>query len=84
MYYAHLERYEDGLQAGDVVAKGQVIGYLGDSGYGPEGTTGEFEPHLHFGIYQPVEKAFSPIRSSSGGRQGEGGIARARSGGRIS
>ncbi len=59
-YYAHLERYEDGLQAGDVVAKGQVIGYLGDSGYGPEGTTGEFEPHLHFGIYQPVEKAFSP------------------------
>ena len=31
--------------------KGEVIGYVGDSGYGTEGTTGKFPPHLHFGIY---------------------------------
>lgn len=50
-YYAHLSKYAEGLEEGDVVSKGQVIGYVGDSGYGPEGTTGKFEPHLHFGIY---------------------------------
>jgi murein DD-endopeptidase MepM/ murein hydrolase activator NlpD len=50
-YYAHLSRYADGLEEGDEVKKGQVVGYVGDSGYGPEGTTGQFPPHLHFGMY---------------------------------
>ncbi|MBA4495668.1 M23 family metallopeptidase [Paenactinomyces guangxiensis] len=50
-YYAHLSRYANGIDEGDKVNKGQVIGYVGDSGYGPEGMTGKFTPHLHFGIY---------------------------------
>lgn len=65
-YYAHLSRYSEGLEKGDRVKKGEVIGYVGDSGYGPEGTTGQFAPHLHFGIYvrpslwTPMRKAINP------------------------
>lgn len=62
-YYAHLERYAEGLEQGQSVKKGQVIGYVGDSGYGPEGTTGQFDPHLHFGAY--VRKSrFTPMREA--------------------
>lgn len=50
-YYAHLERYAEGLEEGSTVAAGQIIGYIGDSGYGKEGTVGKFAVHLHFGIY---------------------------------
>lgn len=50
-YYAHMSRFAEGLETGQRVKKGEVIGYVGDSGYGPEGTTGKFPPHLHFGIY---------------------------------
>jgi len=62
-YYAHLTSYEGLLKKGNRIKKGQVIGYVGDSGYGPEGTTGEFEPHLHFGMYTGKGKnlkAFNP------------------------
>lgn len=56
-YYAHLSEYEEGLCEGDEVEAGQLLGYMGDTGYGPEGTTGQFEVHLHFGIYiQTPEK----------------------------
>ncbi|HHU64223.1 MAG TPA: M23 family metallopeptidase [Clostridiales bacterium] len=58
-YYAHLCCYEDGIFEGMTVKKGQIIGYVGDSGYGAEGTTGKFQPHLHFGIYQK-DKAYNP------------------------
>lgn len=51
MYYAHLEAYAPGLKQGQYVAAGQLIGFVGDSGYGPRGTTGKFAPHLHFGMY---------------------------------
>ncbi|MGG6311413.1 LysM peptidoglycan-binding domain-containing protein [Paenibacillus macerans] len=51
-YYAHLSRYADGIGKGSKVKKGQLIGYVGSTGYGPEGTSGLFLPHLHFGIYQ--------------------------------
>jgi murein DD-endopeptidase MepM/ murein hydrolase activator NlpD len=46
-YYAHLERYADGLKDGDSVERGQVIGYVGTSGNAPPDT-----PHLHFAIFQ--------------------------------
>ena len=46
-YYAHLERYADGLREGDRVRKGQIIAYVGTSGNAPKET-----PHLHFAVYR--------------------------------
>ncbi|WP_231493385.1 M23 family metallopeptidase [Alicyclobacillus macrosporangiidus] len=62
-YYAHLSSYAKGLKRGDVVEPGQIIGYVGSSGYGPPGTSGKFPPHLHFGVYRDTgrgEWAFNP------------------------
>ena len=63
-YYAHLHSYASEWKAGDAVQAGELLGYMGDSGYGPEGTTGEFPVHLHLGIYLPLgadqEKAVNP------------------------
>ncbi|MGL4338106.1 MAG: M23 family metallopeptidase [Turicibacter sp.] len=62
-YYAHLQGFEGNLQAGDIVEPGQVIGYVGSTGYGKEGTSGKFPPHLHFGLYKydgRHEWAFNP------------------------
>lgn len=53
-YYAHLERYEKDTEEGSRVKAGQILGYMGDSGYGPEGTVGKFDVHLHFGIYTKI------------------------------
>jgi murein DD-endopeptidase MepM/ murein hydrolase activator NlpD len=44
-YYAHLDRYADGLREGMEVKRGDVIGYVGTTGNAPKGT-----PHLHFAI----------------------------------
>lgn len=49
-YYAHLER-KSPLRIGDRVNAGQVVGYAGDTGQGPPGTSGLFPPHLHLGWY---------------------------------
>lgn len=46
-YYAHLDRYADGLKEGMKLKKGDVIGYVGTSGNAPPGT-----PHLHFTIFK--------------------------------
>jgi hypothetical protein len=62
-YFAHLMGYEKGLKAGDIVTAGQVIGYVGSSGYGKPGTQGKFPPHLHYGIYRDsglFEWSFDP------------------------
>lgn len=50
-YYAHLSEYEKEFSAGDRVKAGEILGYMGNSGYGKIGTTGKFPVHLHLGIY---------------------------------
>jgi peptidoglycan LD-endopeptidase LytH len=49
-YYAHLDRYADGLAEGQQVRKGQLLGYVGTSGNAPKNT-----PHLHFAIFRLSE-----------------------------
>jgi murein DD-endopeptidase MepM/ murein hydrolase activator NlpD len=46
-YYAHLDRYADGLKEGATVRRGQVIGYVGVTGNAPKNT-----PHLHFAVFR--------------------------------
>jgi hypothetical protein len=46
-YYAHLERYAEGLHEGMTVRQGEVIGYVGTSGNAQPNT-----PHLHFAIFK--------------------------------
>jgi peptidoglycan LD-endopeptidase LytH len=65
-YYAHLGSYNKELKVGDVVEPGMTIGVVGSSGYGKEGTSGKFPPHLHYGIYKfdgRTEWAFDPYPS---------------------
>ncbi len=45
-YYAHLDGHKRGLSVGDYVKKGQVIGYVGNSG-----NARHTAPHLHYGLY---------------------------------
>lgn len=62
-YYAHLQGYNKKIEVGTIVEAGQVIGWVGSSGYGPKGTQGKFAPHLHYGIYRDTgsqEWAFNP------------------------
>lgn len=59
-YYAHMDRYANGLYVGARVKAGQVIGYTGSTGEGPERTQGKFVPHLHLGIYRPDGTAVNP------------------------
>ena len=42
-YYAHLDRYHDGIRANMPVMRGDTIGYVGTTGNAPENV-----PHLHF------------------------------------
>jgi peptidoglycan LD-endopeptidase LytH len=46
-YYAHLDRYESGLQEGQMVKRGDVLGYVGSTGNAPPDA-----PHLHFAIFR--------------------------------
>lgn len=50
-YYAHLDSYARTFGIGDTVFAGEILGYMGDTGYGEEGTRGQFPVHLHLGIY---------------------------------
>lgn len=51
-YYAHLYDYAKEFQPGDTVKAGELLGFMGDSGYSEvEGTVGNFDVHLHLGIY---------------------------------
>lgn len=45
-YYAHLNEHKRGLSVGDFVKKGDLIGYVGNTG-----NARHTAPHLHYGIY---------------------------------
>lgn len=53
-YYAHLKKdspYASGIKQGSLVKAGQVIGYMGMTGYSTkENVNGMNVPHLHFGM----------------------------------
>ena len=50
-YYAHMDSYSD-IEEGDTINAGDLLGFMGDTGYGTEeGTRGKFPVHLHVGIY---------------------------------
>jgi len=46
-YYAHLDRYAKDLAEGQVLKRGQVLGYVGSTGNAPP-----HAPHLHFSIFK--------------------------------
>ena len=46
-YYAHLDRYADGLKDGMLVKRGDTIGYVGSTGNADPAA-----PHLHFAIFE--------------------------------
>ena len=48
-YYAHLDHYAENLKEGLVVKRGDLIGYVGDTG-NAKGT-----PHLHFSIFKVID-----------------------------
>jgi murein DD-endopeptidase MepM/ murein hydrolase activator NlpD len=62
LYYAHLERYADGLAEGRVLRRGETVGYVGDTGNATPGNT-----HLHFQIYHVSPEVSAPVLSPSKG-----------------
>ena len=46
-YYAHLDRYAEGLREGHYARQGEIIAYVGDTG---NATPGNY--HLHFQVYR--------------------------------
>ena len=53
-YYAHLQKdrpFAEGLEVGDMVQAGDLIGFMGRTGYSDQENTNNIETvHLHFGI----------------------------------
>ena len=53
-YYAHLQKdhpFADGLQVGDIVQVGDLIGFMGRTGYSDKENVNNIETvHLHFGL----------------------------------
>ena len=54
-YYAHLDDWQPGLAAGDVVEPGTPLGTVGTTG-NARGTP----PHLHYGVYG-ADGAYDPL-----------------------
>ncbi|CAN5906468.1 hypothetical protein BH11PSE13_BH11PSE13_23830 [soil metagenome] len=46
-YYAHLDRYADGIHEGMMLKRGDVIGYVGSTGNASPNA-----PHLHFAVFR--------------------------------
>ncbi len=53
-YYAHLQKdhpFAEGLQEGDIIQAGQLIGFMGRTGYSDKENVNNIETvHLHFGM----------------------------------
>jgi peptidoglycan LD-endopeptidase LytH len=47
-YYAHLDGYSTGIEVGQEVQPGDLLGYVGNTG-----NARMTPPHLHFGVYGP-------------------------------
>jgi murein DD-endopeptidase MepM/ murein hydrolase activator NlpD len=52
-FYAHMSKVAPGIAAGTTVEPGDVLGAVGNTGYGDPGHEDEFPPHLHLGIEGP-------------------------------
>jgi murein DD-endopeptidase MepM/ murein hydrolase activator NlpD len=50
-YYAHFAGYGPNMYVGKTVKRGDLVGYVGSTGYGPVGTDDVMIPHLHVGMY---------------------------------
>jgi murein DD-endopeptidase MepM/ murein hydrolase activator NlpD len=53
-FYAHMSRVDPDVRVGVAVQPGEVLGLVGNTGYGPPGHEDEFPPHLHLGIQGPA------------------------------
>lgn len=50
-YYAHLDRYADGVKEGTVLKRGDLVGYVGVTG-----NSNKDGPHLHFAVFELTPK----------------------------
>ncbi len=50
-YYAHLDRYADGVKEGSVLKRGDLVGYVGVTG-----NSDPKAPHLHFAVVELTPK----------------------------
>jgi murein DD-endopeptidase MepM/ murein hydrolase activator NlpD len=50
-YYAHLDRYADGVKEGSVLKRGDLVGYVGVTG-----NAAKDAPHLHFAVVELTPK----------------------------
>jgi murein DD-endopeptidase MepM/ murein hydrolase activator NlpD len=55
--YAHQSRFADGIKAGSKVSQGQLIGYVGSTGW----STG---PHLHY-EFRVADKPIDPLQATA-------------------
>ena len=50
-YYAHLDRYAEGLSEGQVLKRGDLVGFVGSTG-----NANPDAPHLHFAVFELGEQ----------------------------